>query len=282
MIPFYAFSSRAGKHVATELASNPGGRMAQLVKAQDRAHAQDPSLPDSVLSGTALPLVTRDDGTKTFLTGLGLAHEPAVHTLGALAHGDLRGAGYDLLGMTNPLVKSPLEHVTGQSFFQRGEPAGNLDPTVGRLMSNVGVMTGLRDAEAGPVKYPGSSIVEPLVGSSPLSRYATTARALTDTRKSLPESLVNVLTGARITDVSPKKQEATLLRRASELAKSSGAKSREDVYFNKSELAKLQKTDPALAKKQLELQALLNAVRHKSSKKAKDEKGDFRLKKASK
>lgn len=280
VIPFYSFSSRAGKHVATELASNPGGRMAQLVKAQDRAHAQDPSLPDSVLSGTALPLGTRADGTKTFATGLGLAHEPAVHTLGALAHGDLRGAGYDILGMTNPLLKTPLEHVTGQSFFQRGEPAGNLDPTVGRLMSNAGVLTGLRDPEAGPVKYPGSSIVEPLVGSSPLSRYATTARTLTDTRKSLPESLVNVLTGARITDVSPKKQAFTLMKRAEDLAKSQGAHSRSEVYFSKAELENLDKTDPVLAKKQRELQALLNAVKSKSAKKPKeDSKGDFRLRK---
>lgn len=265
VIPFYAFTSRAGKHVAGELMRDPGGRLGQLVKAQDRSHSTDPSIPDSVLSGTALPLADGEDGTKRFITGLGLQHEPIVHTLGALAGGDLRGAMYDVLGMTNPLVKTPLEHTTGQSFYQRGEPASHLESNIGRTLANVGAMTGLRDAEAGPVSFPGLKAIDTVVGASPLSRYASTARTLTDQRKSIGERLMNTATGVKITDVSPKKQAYEIMKKAENLAKENGAGVRSQVYFSKKELEKLDQTDPQLADRQRELQKLLNSLKAKSA-----------------
>jgi hypothetical protein len=283
LIPFYAFGSRQGQHVLNELATNPAGRLAQLVKLQNRMHAGDASLPDYVLSGTAIPLGERDDGTKTFATGLGLMHEPAVHTLGALAHGDLKSAGLDLLAMLNPLVRAPLEHATGQSFYQRGEPVGNLDPNIGRLLSNLGVYAGLRGEHAGPMEFPGSSVVEPLVAASPLSRMVGTAKGLTDTRKKglvgALEKAANATTGLRITDVSPAKQHATLLRRAQELAKKAGGKAREDVYFSKAQLERLKETDPALYARQKALQKMLNQLnaRAGAAKQKKEQTGDFKL-----
>jgi len=267
-VPFYAFGSRQGKHVLKELASKPGGRLAQLVKSEDRAHGGDASLPDSVLSGTSIPVGDLPDGTKRVVSGFGLMSEPAVHTLGALAHGDLKSAGLDLLGMTHPFIKGPLEHSTGVSFYNRGEPLGNLDPNIGRLLSNVGVGLGLRDAHAGPVQFPGSSIVEPVVAASPFSRIVGTAKNVTDTRKGIGEKVFNNLTGVRITDISPAKQEATLLRRAEELAKSEGAHARSEVYFNKAELEQLRETNPALYKRQVELQSLLKSLKGKSKSKS--------------
>ena len=270
--PFYSFTRKMGENVARNL-TDPGSRLSHLIKSEDRAHAQDPSLPDSVLAGTALPYPFGDsgDGTKRYITGLGLMHEPAVHTLGALAGGNWRGAGYDILGMTHPIPKTMMENVTGQSFYQRGEPQQNLDPNVGRTIANLGVMAGLRDKEAGPVHYPGSGLVETALSMSPFSRLASTARTLTDQRKTVGETLLNTLTGAKITDVSPKKQAFTLMRRAEELAKSNGARSRQDVYFNKTELAKLKESDPAQYDRQVELQKLLNALKAKKPSKPKSE-----------
>lgn len=294
VIPFYSFNSRAGRYVAGELASNPGGPMGQSIKAQDRANAVDPSLPDSLVSGTAIPLGTKKDGTKTLLSGLGLAHEPAVQTLGSMLSGDVRGAGYDVLGMLNPMLKTPLEGVTGQTFFKRGEDQLNLDPNIGRTLSNIGVMAGLRDAKAGPVKFPGSSLAEAAVSISPFSRILSTVKGLTDTRKSAGEKILNATTGFKITDVSPKTQEYTLMRRAEKLAKEAGAKSRADVYFNKKELEQLEKSDPAAAARQKQLQQILNEIKSgirskavaeskpKSAKSSYNKKGEFRIRKPKK
>lgn len=263
VIPFYAFTSRAGKHVAGELATNPGGRLAQFTKAQDRSHSTDPTIPDNILSGTALPLADGPDGTKRFITGFGLQHEPIVHTLGALAGGDLRGAMYDVFGMTNPMIKTPLEHMTGQSFYQRGEPAQNLESNIGRTLSNLGVMAGLRDKEAGPVSFPGLKAIDTVVGASPLSRYAATARTLTDQRKTIGERLMNTTTGVKVSDVSPKKQAYELMKKAENLAKEEGGRTRSEVYFSKKELERLDKDNPQLAAKQRELQKLLNGLKSK-------------------
>ena len=271
LAPFYSFGSRMGSHTAGELATNPGGLTAQLIKAEDRAHAQDPSVPDHVLAGTALPLGELDDGTKRFLTGAGLMHEPSVNTLGSaiagLAHKDsLRHAGYDVLSMANPLIKVPGEYVTGQSFFKRGQMQDELTPNVGQMMADIGTRTGLRESDAGPVKFPGSNALEMALQVSPFARLASTGRSLTDTRKGIPEKVINTLTGARLTDVSPKSQQYTLINRAQKLAKESGAKAREDVYFSKSDLEALDKSNPKLAARQRELQLLLKQIRPKAKK----------------
>jgi len=194
-------------------------------------------------------------------------HEPAVNTLGAVLGGNTRSALYDVAGMLNPLLKVPAEHMTGQSFFQRGEPQQNLDPNIGRTLSNIAVMAGLRDADAGPVRYPGSETVEMALGISPLGRLASTVRTLTDTRKGVAEKAANTLTGVRVTDVSPKKQAYTLMRRAEDLAKANGAKARSEVYFSKADLENLAKSDPAMAARQMELQKLLNNLKSKSKSK---------------
>lgn len=285
IMPFYSFGSRMGKHTAVELATNPGGRLGQLLKAQDRAHAQDASIPDHILDGTAIPLGQADDGTKKFISQLGLMHEPAVKMLGSAAGGDTRGALYDTAGMLHPLLKMPLEHMTGQSFYQHGADSSQLTPTIGQTLANIGTVTGLRDKDAGAIQYPGSNLVESALQLSPLSRLASSARTLSDPRKTIAEKILNTTTGAKVADVSPKQQSFTLMRRAESLAKSQGAHSRSEVYFSKKELEALEKTDPVQAKKQRELQALLNALKAKQATKAKDSKtkaksGEIRLSKS--
>ena len=110
LVPFYSFNSRMGQHTAMELLTNPGGPTAQLVKALDRSQGRDPSVPNSVLEGTSIPLGQAEDGTKRYLTNLGLMHEPAVKMLGSGLSGDTRGLGYDLLGMMHPVLSTVASH----------------------------------------------------------------------------------------------------------------------------------------------------------------------------
>jgi hypothetical protein len=150
-----------------------------------------------------------------------------------------------------PGIKGPLEFLTGQSFFQSGDTGGrpleDLDPTVGRILSNV---TGQEDA----VTFPGSKILEMAVSNSPLSRAATTARTLTDPRKGVGARALNTLTGFRVTDVSVPAQERALERQAASIMKGMGGRTFERPYFSEERLQRMSEPNRALAEKLLELQ----------------------------
>lgn len=145
----------------------------------------------------------------------------------------LRGMGLELLSRTNPLIKAPLEAVTGQSFFQRGprggRPLTDLDPVIGRTMRNMQQIPPFGDMSASdfvhgrapegytpPVQYPGQRWAEPILSNSPISRFLTSARVLSDPRKSAGSKAANLLFGLRITNVSEATQEAILRERAAD------------------------------------------------------------------
>ena len=298
--PFYSFTSRILPETARQVA-DLGSPTSQLIKAQDRAMGSDPRIPDYI-QDSGVHLATRPDGTMQMLQGLGLMHEPASKILGQAASGDAKGLGLGALAMLNPFVAKPLEGATGVSLSRDGEPLSNLESNSGRLLSNMAVLAGLRDKDAGPVKYPGQNALDFLAGMTPAYRLLSTGRQLTDTRRGiggllnseepvtasrvgteLAAGVLPSVSGLRLTDISPQKQGLTLRRRAEQLAKASGAKSREDVFFNTTELAKLRETDPALAAKQEQLQAMLKGLSgKKQSSKPKTASNEFRLRKRDK
>lgn len=280
--PFWSYNSRIIPETAREL-SNFGSPTSQLIKTIDRAHAGgDASVPDYVMSGTGIPLGTRADGSKSYLTGLGQMYEPAVSQLGLLAGGitdprSLRAAGFDTLAQLNPMIGTPLQRITGQSFFQRGEPISNLDPIAGRTLSNIGESLGLRSQDEGPVKFPGSGYLDTVLGATPFGRAVGQVRTLADPRKDIASKLVDTLSGARVTDISPEKQMATLQKRAEDLARSQGAWEQRTVGFPKEQLAKLALTNPELAAEQQHLQNMITAMKrkrtiHRKAKKAAEKK----------
>lgn len=131
-----------------------------------------------------------------------------------------------------------------------GRDLDDMDPTVGRLAANV---LGREDA----VTFPGSKPLEFLAANSPLARALTTARQLTDDRKGIGARAANVLTGLRVTDVSPASQEAMLRERASSLMKQMGAKAFNRVYFSQADLAKMTPEQQAAAREFMQFQNLL-------------------------
>lgn len=275
--PFYSFNSRILPETAREL-SNFGSPTSQLIKTIDRAHGGgDASVPDYVMSGTGIPLGTRADGSKSYLTGLGQMYEPAVSQLGLLAGGitdprSLRAAGFDTLAQLNPMIGTPLQRITGQSFFQRGEPISNLDPIAGRTLSNIGESLGLRSQDEGPVQFPGSAYLDTALGATPFGRAIGQVRTLADPRKDIASKLVDTMSGARVTDISPEKQMATLQKRAEDLARSQGAWEQRTVGFPKEQLAKLALTNPELAAEQQHLQNMITAMKRKRTIRRKEKK----------
>lgn len=181
--------------------------------------------------------------------------------------GGVQGSLLELGSRMNPLLKAPLEWMTGQTFFQKGPSGGreleDLDPTIGRTMASIGrlaanpraILFGGDEAQVDPVRIPYS--LEFFAMNTPFSRALTTARTLTDPRKSLAAKAINLGTGVRVTDVSPAAQDAILQERAAELLKDLGGKEFAKPYFPKERKERLSAAE--LAKVET-LQQILNEL----------------------
>lgn len=227
LFPFYKFTKGQMKHQLGELAQRPGGRTANVIRAMNRSRGQDEMTPDYVAETASIPLGKTKAGDNRYVTGLGLAFEDPLSMFGSnpLMEG---------LSRTNPLIKGPTEFAVGESFFQRGPEGGrdlsDIDPTVGRILANVGNLTGLRKSDQA-VKIPGGDVIEPLLANSPLSKVFTTARTVTDQRKGVLGRALNLGTGFRISDISPAAQDALLRERAQQLEKKLGARGFEKTWM---------------------------------------------------
>lgn len=215
-MPFYAFTRFSAPLVLKTLSRHPGGSLSQTIQATAQASGSDATTPAHIADTTSIPLGEQEDGSKRYLAGLGLAHEVPL--------GFLNGPqeiGLNLLSMSHPLAKGPLEWATGQSFFQRGldggRPLDDLDPNVGRMIANVkDRFTGEQTRDAQPFI---SGAVEHALANSPASRALSTARMFSDPRKGLGTQAMQFLTGLRVADVSPAVQERTLAEKAEHLLK---------------------------------------------------------------
>jgi hypothetical protein len=269
LLPFYSFSSRVGPEVVKEIAQRPGGRLATAVKAQAEMQDQSDTAPDYVRETASFPLGDMlgpvPEGTDRYLTGLGLMHEDPF-SFGP----NVKGAALEFASRTNPFVKAPLELMTGQSFFQKGPDGGrsldDMDPLVGRLAANVGLVDDKN------VKFL-PTWMEQIIANSPAARGLSTARQLTDSRKRWspdvplpgPASLLNTLTGVRVTDVSPGAKDAIVRELLEREMKDTGAAAFERIYYRKEDLAKM---SPEEQESAMRLQALANVL----AKRAKERK----------
>ncbi len=260
LVPFYSFSRRMAPFLLGRIQEAPGGALAQTVRLSREAANPDPSTPEWVSSTLSVPnpFKTPEPGGASYITGFGLPFE----NLTSFFEGP-RAAGREALSQTNPLVKAPLEYFTNQSFFQSGpsgagRPLDDLDPVLGRTVANIKErITGQRERRAN--YFPAA--LEFAVSNSPLSRYASTARQLTDPRKNLWDIATNTLTGARVTDISPAARDAVLRDRSIELMKRLGSSSFSRAYFPEDVIAGMGSGELALAE---ELQALQNILAQRS------------------
>lgn len=270
-MPFFKFSKGMAVWMPTELMQRPGGKLAQLIRGANRMRNPDIMTPDYVAETTSVPLGQDAEGGRSYLTGAGLMMEDPLGFLGGGVRGGLLEAGSRL----NPLAKAPLEWMTGQTFFQKGPMGGrsleDLDPTIGRTLANI---TGKRQA----VRWPGSEGMEFAIANSPLSRMTTTARQLTGPLRTLtdplmkkslaPEAIktgVNLLTGARITRVSPAAQDALLRERAQQMMRRAGGKTFVKSYIPEEVEATM---TPAELEDARKLEALMNTLATRSKARA--------------
>lgn len=247
-------------YLATELLDKPGGRLRQEIRFMSALRGEDPSVPDYIGNTASIPLGSLPDGSKRYLTGLGLMHEDPLGFVDSP-----QGIGLELLSRTNPFIKAPLEFATGQSFFQRGIEGGraleDLDPVLGRTLANIGTYFGRTSDQ--PIRTP--QLLELAVSNSPLARAATTARTLTDPRKGFGARALNTLSGFRVSDVSPAAQERALERQAAAEILRRGGRTFERPYFPEDRLEGMSGPQQQLAQKLLELEQIINERRQARS-----------------
>lgn len=291
LFPFYKFTRNSVPFIAKNLMERPGGPYAQVVRASNAAQQQGEIAPDYVRDSASIPVDSKNpilsavfgtppEGTDRYISGLGMVHEDAL-SFGP----SIRNTGLEILSRMNPLVKGPLEYATGETFFQRGPDGGQeldkLDPNVGRLISNLGNMTGLYTGDK-PARLP--LLLEQVASNSPVSRILSTARQITDRRKQSdygilpfkvpgPSALSNVLTGVRVTDVSEPAKQAIVQDMLNADMKRAGGKAFERIRFTKTDMEQMS-PEERLSALRSNAYANLLAKRTKERAKARKEKED--------
>lgn len=265
LIPFYSYSKGMSKYIANELSARPGGKVAQSIRAANISREPDVTTPDYINQGVSLPIGSSSDGTRNYITGLGLMHEQPVDMLNPVAGLVTLGSGLDVqptlfkLGSNlNPLIKAPLETLFNESMFQSSPQGGrsldDMDPLIGRGLSNIGNTLGLTD-RTDPVRT--NKLLETVVANSPLARAGTTVRKAFDPRKGILGKAANTLTGLQLSSVSPAAQDAILRERAAELMREMGGKNFSRTYIPDYELDRMDAATRAKAEQFMELMRLL-------------------------
>lgn len=193
------FSRGAIPYALRDLMEHPGGYNAQAVRLFNAGRDERGFLPPQVEGGLAMPLGEEENGMQRYLAKIDIPIE-SINEFGRLTPSisgtvetNLRG----LIAQATPAIKTPIEMAFGKSAYQ-GRNLDRLDPLVGRIASNI---TG----EEYPYQIPGDTILDAVLMASPVSRYVTTARQVTDPRKGMGEKAVNFFSGARLTNVDVEK-----------------------------------------------------------------------------
>ncbi len=168
LVPFYSFARGNIPYQIKQVMNNPGGMTGTAVKIAARAQGEEPGfVPEHLGVGTVLRMGKDEKGQQKYLSQLGLPFED----LGNVANPS------GMMGMMNPLLKGVLELAT-QRQFHTGRDLADVTP------------------------YTGSQVTDAILSASPLSRYASTGRALQSDIDPLAKA-VQLTTGVRSTAVDP-------------------------------------------------------------------------------
>jgi len=262
LIPFYSFMRQSMPMFLRELTFNPGGGVGMAVRATRLAQGDDESyVPFALQDTTAIPIGTYDDGRAKFLTSLGLMHEDAVRYAGDILQGDVKGLLQKLIASGNPALKLAVEKATNTSLFAAtpmgGRRLDDLDPTLGRILINLGITDVAPSGRAAPFLSP---TVEAVAAASPLSRVLSTAKIISnpEDRTSSMEKVMRLLLGVKVETITPEQTLREIRDRLNAMEIAAGARpltlatgtsklrERLKALGNTEELQKLQQIDQLL------------------------------------
>ena len=179
IVPFYSWMRQNVPQIGSEIATNPGGRIANALRGVVAAGGpQQGLLPRSVSeTGEAIPLGGDETGRQHYLTSLGLPFEDLTQLTSLNS----------MLGSTAPYIRMPWELATGKQVFNN------------------------RDI---PATYPlptGGPIANSLLQNSPIGRVFSQANVAMDPNRSLLEKAAQLLAGQRVTTIDPQVAQRTAL-----------------------------------------------------------------------
>lgn len=280
-VPFYSFSSRTIPWSLEKFLHKPGNMLSQVIHSTKRLgeHLKDQyqgegPIPAHIGETLAWPMKGREPGVQRFLTGFDLMEQDLWQLGAPLLSGDLPLLSYELAGRSAPhLIKGPVEMLTGTSLFQRGieggRPLKEMDPLVGRTISNFYEQVGRLTGEKMPASQERSlmkpGVMEQVIANSPYTRWISSARTALDPRKSALGKLFNLASGAKVYDISPRAQEANLREEIRKLQSEAGAVPFEVMGFPAKQLEYWRVHDPARYQEAKQLQ-ILAAERSKIAK----------------
>jgi hypothetical protein len=147
-----------------------------------------------------------------------------------LLKGDVYDAFREGISRSNPMLKFGLEGAFGESSYFEGPGGGrdlrDLDPTLGRIRSNLYDLATGNETKGRAAPIFGSESLEQIAANLPSSRLHTTVRTITDKRKlTRPDKmLLNLLTGIKVSDVSQASWDAAVQTKAMERLREMGAR----------------------------------------------------------
>jgi hypothetical protein len=199
-VPFYTFARKNLPLQLETLATQPGAFSAPFKPAMVDRDKQE-YIPEYLDQGFVMPLGPEQDGSRRFLSSLGLPQEEAFREFSTWnGRPDIGSSLMHMAGNLNPIIKGPLEQLADRQFFS-GRRLSDLRPTA----TGKGIASLFSDEYSQPVSQ--------FISNTPLTRFATSLDKLLDTqglnangRKPGWATGINLATGARITDVDLEKQ----------------------------------------------------------------------------
>lgn len=228
VVPYYSFMRQSIPMFIKELVTNPGGPLGMTIRASRLGQGDEKGyVPFQYQDTAAIPIGKGDDGSLKYLTSLGLMHEDTVNYAGNAMQGDVRGLLQKAISNINPVPKWLVEYSTNTSLYSQGPMGGrrldDLDPTMGRLLVNLGMQDLGPSGRATPFV---GSMAESIAAASPASRLLSIAKIATaDPARSGPvEKVIRLLSGFKVEHVSPEQITRDIRDRLNALQIKSGAR----------------------------------------------------------
>jgi hypothetical protein len=201
-LPFYSFQKGIVPSIVNNTLYRPGGLMGQSIRGVTRGTepSEENFIPEHMRQSAAIPLPPEwgggNPGLQRYLTNIDLPWEstfqlfsPGVGATTSSQIADtIRKTGSNILGMTNPIIKAPLEYFTNRQLYS-GRDLTDLYSVLERDFGEIGR----------PLEQVATNFVP--FGTRALGLY----RQLTDDRLGTADKYTkaawNLLAGAKLTDI---------------------------------------------------------------------------------
>ena len=198
VFPFYSFQRQVAAQLASELYERPGGKLAWMFRAEDKASSED-ILPDNLKGSISLGGTATD---AAYLSSLGMPTE----ILADLIRPESTGAGTlastfgGIASHLSPLFRVPLENLVVGKNLYTGQDISDSPTNAHRILQ--GLLKLERPPDYGPGATTAIRAAEGAADIFGLGRGLSSVRTLVDQRKDAGSRALNLLTGARISHIN--------------------------------------------------------------------------------